>query len=189
MAPQFAGELFGAGQPLDTMRTYVILPDGIGHGASSRPSDGLRMRFPHYDYDDMVLAEQRMLTEGLGVHHLRLIMGTSMGGMHTWVWAGSHPEFADALMPLACLPAPIAGRNRMWRHMVARGIRDDPEWKGGAYTTQPRAGLRTFLEFLLIAGSAPLYFQKTYATPESADAFVDRFFATRAGGLDANDVL
>ena len=188
MAPQFAGELYGAGQLLDTTRTYVILPDGIGHGASSKPSDGLHMRFPRYGYTDMVEAQYRML-EQLGVTHLRLVMGTSMGGMHTWVWAESHPGFADAWMPLACLPVAIAGRNAMWRHMVVDAIRHDPDWKDGEYTTPPRAGLRTYLDFLLTAGSAPLLFQKTYPVRDSADAYVDRFIAGRIERSDANDVI
>src|SRR5205814_1597757 len=116
--PEFAGELFGPGQPLDATRFYLILPDGIGHGGSSKPSDGLKARFPRYGYRDMILAQHRLLTEGLGVNHLRLVMGTSMGGMHTWLWGQTHPEFMDALMPLASLPTQIAGRNRAWRRRV-----------------------------------------------------------------------
>jgi homoserine O-acetyltransferase/O-succinyltransferase len=189
MAPQFAGELFGAGQPLDTMRTYVILPDGIGHGGSNKPSDGLHMKFPSYGYADMVRAQYLLLTDHLGVRHLKLLMGTSMGGMHTWLWAETHPEFASAWMPLACLPAPIVGRNRMWRHMVVEAIRNDPDWKDGEYITPPRAGLRVFVDFLLIAGSAPLLFQKAYATRDTADAYVDRYLETRMARLDANDAI
>ncbi len=189
LAPQFAGVLFGAGALLDTARYYVILPDGIGHGRSSKPSDGLRARFPRYDYDDMVAAQHRLLTEHLGVRHLRLVMGTSMGGMHTWVWGETYPDFMDALMPLACLPVRIAGRNRLWRQMVKEAIRNDPEWKGGDYAAQPRAALGTALDLLLIAGSAPLQMQSSLATPDSADRYLQRAFASRMPELDANDLL
>src|SRR3954469_1939734 len=139
---EFAGELFGAGQLLDASKYFIVLPDGIGHGKSSKPSDGLRAKFPKYGYTDMVQAEYRLLTEALGVNHLRLVMGTSMGGMHTWVWGEQHPDFMDALMPLASLPVPIAGRNRAWRRVMTEGIRSDPEWHEGNYTSQPRS-LRT----------------------------------------------
>jgi homoserine O-acetyltransferase len=189
LAPQFAGVLFGPGALLDTTRYYLILPDGIGHGRSSKPGDGLRARFPHYDYDDMVAAQHRLVTEGLGVRHLRLVMGTSMGGMHTWVWGETHPDFMDALMPLACLPVQIAGRNRVWRRMLMDAIRSDPDWKGGDYQAQPRAGLRAALDLLLIAGSAPLYLQKSYASRDSADRYLDDYFTARMPGLDANDLL
>ncbi|HEY4817010.1 MAG TPA: alpha/beta fold hydrolase [Candidatus Acidoferrum sp.] len=168
LAPQFAGELFGEGQLLDTAKYYIILPDGIGHGKSSKPSDGLHAKFPQYDYDDMVAA-QHGLAEHLGVEHLRLILGTSMGCMHSFVWGETYPEFMDALMPLACQPAQIAGRNRVWRKMVMDAIRNDPEWKGGEYSTEPKQGLRTALDLLLIAGSAPLQMQKTLPTRDAAD--------------------
>ena len=137
---QFAGALFGPGQLLDATRHFIILPDGIGHGRSSKPSDGLRARFPRYGYDDMVTAQYRLVTEGLGVNHLRLVMGTSMGGMHTWLWGEKYPDFMDALMPLASLPVQIAGRNRMMRRMIMDSIRNDPEWKNGDYKTQPVGG-------------------------------------------------
>jgi homoserine O-acetyltransferase/O-succinyltransferase len=189
LAPQFAGVLFGPGAPLDTTKMYLVLPDGIGHGRSSKPSDGLRAHFPHYDYDDMVAAQYRLLTERLEVNHLRLVMGTSMGGMHTWVWGETHPEFMDALMPLACQPVAIAGRNRMWRKMVMDAIRQDPEWRGGDYTSQPKAALRTALDLLLIAGSAPLRMQLEESTRDSADRYLDAYFAARMPGLDANDLL
>src|SRR4030095_2944390 len=133
LSPQFSDELFGAGQPLDTSKYFVILPDGIGHGKSSKPSDGMHAHFPSYDYDDMVAAHHLLLTKGLGVDHLRLIFGTSMGCMHSFVWGETYPDFMDALMPMACLPVQIAGRNRVWRKMVMDGIRHDPEWKGGEY--------------------------------------------------------
>ena len=137
LAPQFAGVLFGPGQLLDVTRYYVILPDNIGHGKSSKPSDGMRAQFPQYDYDDMISAQHELLEKGLGVNHLRLILGTSMGCMHSWVWGEIYPDFMDALMPLACQPAPITGRNRLWRKLVIDGIRDDPDWKSGDYTTEP----------------------------------------------------
>ena len=189
LAPQFAGVLFGPGALLDTTRYFVILPDGIGHGRSSKPSAGLHMRFPHYDYDDMVAAQYRLLREHLGITHLRLVMGTSMGGMHTWVWGETHPDFMDALMPLACLPVAIVGRNRVWREMVMEAIRSDPEWNGGEYSAQPRAGLRTAIDLLLIAGSAPLQMQKNQATRDSADRYLRGYVDTRMATTDANDLL
>jgi homoserine O-acetyltransferase len=189
LAPQFANELYGPGAPLDTTRWYVVLPDGIGHGQSSKPSDGLRMKFPRYDYDDMIEAQYRLLRETLGVDHLRLVMGTSMGGMHTWVWGETHPDFMDALMPLACLPTAIVGRNRLWRAMVIDAIRADPEWRNGDYTSEPRAGLRTAADLLVIAGSAPIYMQNTIATRDSADRWVAANLPRRIDGLDANDLI
>jgi len=189
LATQFADELYGAGQPLDTTRYFVILPDGIGHGHSSKPSDGMRARFPHYDYDDMVEAQYRLLTQGLGVDHLRLVMGTSMGGMHTWVWAEAHPDFMDAAMPLACQPVAIVGRNRLWRDMVEDVIRSDPEWKGGDYASEPMEALRAADNMLLIAGSAPMFMQRTLATRDSVDRYLDAYQKRTLPGLDANDLL
>src|SRR5262245_53568213 len=189
MSPQFAGVLYGPGAALDTTRTYVILPDGIGHGRSSKPSDGLHMRFPHYDYDDMVLAQYRLLTEHLGVRHLRIVMGTSMGGMHTWVWAETYPKFMDALMPLACLPTAIVGRNRLWRDMAARAIQDDPDWKGGEYTAPPRAGLTTAIDLLLIAGSAPIFWQQSMSNRDTVDRYLAAQMKSRMASTDANDLL
>jgi homoserine O-acetyltransferase/O-succinyltransferase len=189
LSPIFAGELFGPGQLLDAARYYIILPDGIGHGKSSKPSDGLHAHFPQYDYDDMVAAHHRLLTESLGVNHLRLVMGTSMGCMHSFVWGETYPDFMDALMPLACLPVEIAGRNRVWRKMVMDAIRDDPEWKRGEYSSEPQQGLRTALDLLLIAGGAPLYMQKTLPTRDAADKYLDDYFQARFAGLDANDLL
>jgi homoserine O-acetyltransferase len=189
LIPIFAGELFGAGQLLDPTRYFLILPDGIGHGKSSKPSDGLHAHFPQYDYDDMVLAHYRLLTEGLGVNHLRLILGTSMGCMHSFVWGETYPDFMDALMPLACLPVQIAGRNRVWRKMVMDAIRDDPEWKNGEYTSEPQQGLRAALNLLLIAGSAPLPMQKNLPTRDAADKYLDDYFKRHLGELDANDLL
>lgn len=189
LVPQFANELYGPGAPLDTTRFYVVLPDGIGHGGSSKPSDGLHARFPAYDYDDMVEAQRRLLVEGLGVRHLRLVMGTSMGGMQTWLWGVTHPEMMDALMPLACQPVAIAGRNRVWRQMIMDAIRSDPDWRGGEYATQPVRALRTAVDLLLIAGSAPVPMQATLATRDSADRWLARETARRIATLDANDLL
>jgi homoserine O-acetyltransferase len=167
----------------------VILPDNIGHGRSSKPSDGLRAKFPAYDYDDMVDAQRRMLVEGLGVRRLRLLMGTSMGCMHGFVWAQRHPDFAQAMGIMACLPREIAGHNRMWRKAAVEGIRSDPAWAGGNYRTQPVQGLRTAVSLLQIAGFAPLYLQKEYGTRQAADAYIteriDRDIPTR----DANDLI
>jgi homoserine O-acetyltransferase len=188
-APQFAGELFGPGQLLDTARYFIVLPDGIGHGKSSKPSDGLHAHFPQYDYDDMVAAHYRLLSEGLGVNHLRLVLGTSMGCMHSFVWGETYPDFMDALMPLACQPVQIAGRNRLWRKMVMDAIRNDPDWKGGEYTTEPQQSLRTALDFLIIAGSAPLLMQKNMPTRDAADKFLDQYFKDHLAELDANDLL
>src|ERR1700704_1548713 len=189
LAPQFAGVLFGPGQLLDVARYYVILVDNIGHGKSSKPSDGMHTHFPQYDYDDMVASQHEMVEKGLGVNHLRLILGTSMGCMHSWVWGETYPDFTDALMPLACQPVQIAGRNRIWRKLAMDAIRDDPDWKGGEYLTEPQQALRTALDFLLIAGSAPLYMQKTLPTRDAADKYLDDYFKTRTAGLDANDLL
>src|SRR6266536_3148276 len=185
----FAGVLFGPGQLLDTSRDYVILPDGIGHGRSSKPSDGLHARFPHYTYDDMVRAQYRLLTEHLGVNHLRLVMGTSMGGMQTWVWGETYPDFMDALMPLASLPVEIAGRNRVWRRMAMDAIRNDPEWLGGEYKTQPMRALITAEDLLLLVGSAPLFWQKQAPTRDAADKFYADRLKPAVARLDANDLL
>ena len=189
LQPIFADELFGPGQLLDANRYFIILPDGIGHGKSSKPSNGLHARFPQYDYDDMVAGHYKLVTEGLGVNHLRLILGTSMGCMHSFVWGETYPGFMDALMPLACQPVQIAGRNRIWRKMVMDAIRSDPEWKGGEYAAEPQQALRTALDLLLIAGSAPLYLQKTCPTRDAADKDLDDYFKARFAGLDANDLL
>ncbi|HEX8241701.1 MAG TPA: alpha/beta fold hydrolase [Allosphingosinicella sp.] len=189
LQPQFADELFGPGQPLDIERYYVILPDGIGHGKSSKPSDGERMAFPKYDYDDMVEAQRRLLVEGLGVRRLRLIMGTSMGCMHIFAWAETNPDFARALMPMACLPTEIAGHNRMWRKLAIEGIRSDPAWAGGNYSAQPVQGLRTAVSILQIAGFAPLYLQKAYPTRAAADAYIVDRVAKDLPTRDANDLI
>ena len=185
---RFAGQLFDPGQPLDATKYFIVLPDGIGHGKSSKPSDGLHMKFPHYDYDDMVLADHRLLTEHLKIDHLRLAMGTSMGGMHTWMWGEAYPDFMDALMPLASLPVEIAGRNRMFRRMFMDAIRNDPEWNNGEYTKQPR-GLADALHILLIMGSVPLQWQKDYPTRDAADKYLEDRVAALMKEDDANDCL
>lgn len=189
LAPQFADELFGPGRPLDLARYFIIAPDGIGHGKSSKPSDGMHARFPQYDYDDMILAQHRVLTEALGVQHLRLIFGTSMGCMQSFVWGETYPDFMDALMPMACLPVQIAGRNRVWRKMLMDAIRGDPDWKDGEYKEEPTQSLRTAQSLLVIAGSAPLVMQKNLPTRDAADKFVADSVTARISNLDANDLL
>lgn len=186
--PEFAGELFGPGQPLDAGKYYIVLPDGIGHGKSSKPSDGLRAGFPRYGYLDMIEAQRRLLVEGLGVSHLRLVMGTSMGGMHTWLWGQVYPDMMDALMPLASLPVQISGRNRAWRRVVIDAIRQDPEWRGGDYERQPQS-LRTAAQMLWLMSSNPV--QRQAAAPDLArsDAVLDEFVANYLRTGDANDFL
>jgi homoserine O-acetyltransferase len=186
--PEFAGELFGKGQPLDAEKFFIVLPDAIGHGKSSKPSDGLHAKFPRYGYIDMVEAQYRLLRDGLGVDHARLVMGTSMGGMHTWLWGESHPDFMDALMPLASLPAQISGRNRVWRRVVIDAIRNDPAWNGGEYKTQPPS-LRTAAEMLWLMSSNPILRQKEGPTLREADDKIDKFVADYFRTSDANDVL
>ena len=189
LRPQFSGVLFGPGGLLDVSKYFIILRDGIGHGKSSKPSDGLHAQFPHYDYDDMVAADHLLLTKGLHVNHLRLVMGTSMGCMHSFVWGETYPDFMDALMPLACLPVQIAGRNRMWRKMTIDAIKNDPAWNGGEYKTEPLSGVRTAADFLVIAGSAPLLYQKNWPTRDAADAYLDETINRDLATLDANDFL
>jgi homoserine O-acetyltransferase len=188
LSQQFAGVLFGSGQLLDTAKYFIILPDGIGHGQSSKPSNGMHMRFPHYGYNDMITAQYRLLTEGLGVNHLRLVMGTSMGGMHTWLWGERYPDFMDALMPLASLPVQISGLNRMRRRMIMDSIRKDPEWNNGEYTTQPR-GLTAAIYGLMLMGASPLQLQKQAPTRDAADALFDNQVRARLAQTDANDML
>jgi homoserine O-acetyltransferase len=188
LRPEFAGELFAAGGLLDPARYYIILTDGIGHGQSSKPSDGLRARFPHYGYRDMVDAQHRLLVEGLGVNHLRLVMGTSMGGMQSWVWGERYPAFMDALMPLASLPTQVSGRNRVWRRILIDGIRNDPEWRGGNYAAQPQS-LRAALQMLYFMGSNPVLRQQQMPTLAGADAALDAAVATGLKSTDANDLL
>lgn len=188
LGTNFAGALFGRRQLLDAGRYFIVIPDSVGHGKSSKPSDGLRAKFPHYRYRDMVEAQYRMLTEGLGVNHLRLVMGTSMGGMHTWVWGETYPDFMDALMPLACLPTEISGRNRVWRRMIIDSIRNDPGWENGNYKTQPN-GTRVAHEVLYYVGSNPRQRLKEAPTLKRADELLDRYVDDAMKRLDANDVL
>jgi homoserine O-acetyltransferase len=188
LSGSYAGELFGPGQLLDSSRFYIVLPDGIGHGGSTKPSDGLRATFPKYTYDDMVLAQYRLLTEVLGVNHLRLIMGTSMGCMHGWVWGYTYPSFMDGLAPMACLPQPIAGRNRMMRTMAMDAIRNDPAWKGGDYTAPP-PGLRTALGMLYMMSSAPLVQQAAAPTRHKADSVIRAYLDRGMTTTDANDFV
>ncbi len=189
LSSQFGGVLFGSGQLLDAAKYFIILPDGIGHGQSSKPSDGLRARFPHYNYNDMVTAHYRLLTEGLGVNHLRLVMGTSMGGMHTWVWGEKYAGFMDALMPLASLPVQIAGRNRMIRRMIMDSIKNDPEWHDGEYKQQPMRGLTHAVYALLFMSSSPLQLQKQAPAREEADRLFDSRVRASLDNRDANDML
>jgi homoserine O-acetyltransferase len=189
LGPGYGGKLFGAGQLLDVSKYFIILPDGIGHGKSSKPSDGMHAHFPQYDYDDMVAAQHEMLVNGLGVNHLRLVMGTSMGCMHSWVWLETYPDFMDAAMPLACLPVALVGRNRLWRKMVIDGIRTDPDWKGGDYTSEPQEALRIWADFLIVGGAAPLNAQKNLATREAVDKYEEDTVKRVMATADANDVM
>ncbi len=188
LSAAFGGELFREGQPLDAATHYIILPDDIGHGKSSKPSDGLRSKFPHYDYEDMVRAEYALVHDGLHVDHMRLVMGTSMGAMHTWIWGEMYPDFMDALMPLASAPVEIAGRNRMFRAMVIQAIRNDPEWKNGEYTKPPEQGLVAAQYALWMMTSSALQLHKANPTSEKADAAVAAL-RQRATRTDANDML
>jgi homoserine O-acetyltransferase/O-succinyltransferase len=182
----FAGQLFGPGQPLDVTKYYVILPDDIGHGSSSKPSDGLHMHFPHYGYRDMVDLEYRLVTDGLHINHLRLVFGTSMGCMHAWLWAEKYDTFADGYMPMACLPHEISGRNRMWRRMVMDAITKDPQFENGEYTSEPR-GLVNAGYILMMVGSSPLRYQEAGPTLAAADAYFDKLVAAYTKDMDAND--
>ncbi|HEY6225560.1 MAG TPA: alpha/beta fold hydrolase [Verrucomicrobiae bacterium] len=188
LRPEFAGELFGRGQLLDAEKYFLILPDGIGHGKSSKPSDGLRAHFPHYGYLDMIEAQYRLLIDGLQVNHLRLVMGTSMGGMHAWVWGEEHPDFMDALMPLASLPTQISGRNRAWRKLCIDAIRNDPAWNNGEYTTQP-PGLRAVAGMLFLMGNNPVQRQKDAPTLKLADKVFETAVTNSFARLDANDAM
>jgi homoserine O-acetyltransferase len=188
LTPAFAGELFGSGQPLDASKYFIVLPDAIGTGKSSKPSDGLRMKFPKYNYDDMVDAQYRLVTDGLGIRRLRLVLGNSMGGMHTWLWGQRYPDVMDALVPMAAQPTPMASRNWMLRRMMIETIRSDPDWNDGNYTSQPRS-LRLGSVFFAIATSGGmLAYQKLAPTREKADKLVDERLAAPAPA-DANDFL
>jgi homoserine O-acetyltransferase/O-succinyltransferase len=185
--PLFADEMFRVGQPLDTAVFFVVAPDNVGHGRSSKPSDGMRARFPRYAYDDMVDAQRRLLQEALGVDHLLLVLGTSMGCMHAWLWGERYPGAMDGLVPLACAPAQIAGRNRMLRRMILDDIRNDPDWAGGDYVRQPR-GLAAALQVVYLMGSAPLVQQRDAPTRDAADSLWERWLAAALPRYDANDV-
>jgi len=189
LSPTFGGELFGPGQLLDATRYFIVLPDGIGHGKSSKPSDGLRARFPKYTYDDMVRAERALLVDGLQVNHLRLVLGTSMGAMHCWVWGETYPDFADGLVPLASAPTAIAGRNRVMRKMIIDSITHDPDWKNGDYTQQPHQGLVGAVNLLMMMTSSPLQWHKAGATRDAADKWYEDQIASRVAATDANDML
>ena len=186
--PIFSNVLFGPGAPLDITKYFLILPDDIGHGQSSKPSDGLHAHFPAYDYDDMVRSQRQMLDE-MKVDHLRLILGTSMGCMQSFVWGETYPGFADALAPFACLPVQLAGRNRMMRYMAIQAIKQDPAWLGGEYKSEPVQGLRTANEMVLVMGSSPMQMQKQAPTRDDAEAYVDRYLAHALAASDANDLI
>jgi homoserine O-acetyltransferase len=184
----FGGQLFGQGQLYDAERYFIILPDNLGHGGSSKPSDGLRMKFPRYTYTDMVRLQHRLVTEGLGLNRLQIVTGTSMGGMHTWMWGYMYPDFVDALIPLASNPVEIAGRNRVWRKALVDAIVTDPTWQKGNYAEPPR-GMASAIAFLLMATSVPLQWQTQYPTADAADAFLANQIASRTKSTDANDMI
>lgn len=186
--PAFAGELFGPGQPLDAAKYYIILPDGLGHGKSAKPSDGLRAKFPKYDYADMVDAHYRLLTEGLGIKHVRLVMGNSMGGMHVWLWGEKYPDFMDALVPMACQPTPMSARNWMMRRMIINSVRNDPDWNGGNYTTQPKAVKAAAVFFGIATSGGTLAYAKLAPTRAAADKMLDERLAAPFTA-DANDFM
>ena len=188
LTPAFAGELFGPGQPLDATKYFVIIPDGIGHGKSSKPSDGLKARFPRYNYADMVDAQHLLLTEGLGVTHVRLVIGNSMGGMHTWLWGVKYPDFMDALAPMAAQPTAMSSRNWMMRRLIIDSIRNDPEWQDGNYTTQPRSAKVASVFFAIGTNGGNIALQKAAPTREAADRLLDQRLAAPFRA-DANDTL
>jgi homoserine O-acetyltransferase len=188
LTPAFAGELFGAGQPLDATKYFIVIPDSIGHGKSSKPSDGLKAKFPKYNYDDMVDAQYRLLKEGLGINHLRLVIGNSMGGMHTWVWGVKYPDYMDALAPMASQPTAMASRNWMMRRLIIDSIRNDPDWKDGSYTTQPKAFRTAAVFYNLATNGGTLATQKAAPTRAAADKLLDQRLAALPAA-DANDYL
>jgi homoserine O-acetyltransferase len=188
LTPIFAGELFGPGQPLDASKYYIILPDSIGHGKSSKPSDGLRTKFPLFNYDDMVDAQYRLVTEGLGIQHVRLLLGFSMGGMNAWIWGEKYPDFMDALVPMASQPSAMSGRNWMMRRLIVDSIRNDPAWNGGNYSVQPRAARIASVFYGVATAGGTLAYQKLAPTREAADKLLDERLAAPFTA-DANDVL
>jgi homoserine O-acetyltransferase len=188
LSPAYAGELFGPGQPLDATKYYIVLPDAIGHGKSAKPSDGMRAKFPRYNYDDMVAAQYRLVTEGLGIRHARLVTGNSMGGMHAWIWGVKHPGFMDAIIPMASQPTEMSSRNWMMRRLIIDSIRNDPEWNGGNYTTQPKAFKAANVFFAIATNGGTLAYQKMAPTREAADKLLDGRLAAPFNA-DANDFL
>jgi homoserine O-acetyltransferase len=188
LSPGFAGELFGPGQPLDASKYFIILPDSIGHGKSAKPSDGLRAKFAPYNYDDMVVAQYRLVTEGLGLRHLRLVLGNSMGGMHTWMWGVKYPDFMDALVPLASQPTEMSSRNWILRRLIIDSIRNDPEWNNGNYTSQPRAARVASVFYGIATAGGTLAYQKIAPTREAADKLLNERLAAPFAA-DANDIL
>src|SRR5580692_5759113 len=187
LTPAFAGELFGAGEPLDASKYYIIIPDGLGHGQSSKPSDGMRTAFPKYDYDDMVDAQYRLIKEGLGVKHLRLVIGNSMGGMHTWTWGVRYPQFMDALAPMASQPTEMAARNWMLRRMMLETIHNDPDYNGGNYAAQPRMMKYAIAAYRIASAGGTLGYQTLAPTAAKADKLVDNLLAMP--DTDANDLI
>jgi homoserine O-acetyltransferase len=188
LTPAFAGELFGPGQPLDATKYFIILPDALGHGQSAKPSDGMRAKFPHYNYDDMVLAQYRLVTEGLGLKHLRLVMGNSMGGMHTWIWGVTYPAFMDALVPMASQPSEMSSRNWMMRRLIIDSIRSDPDWKDGNYTSQPKSAQLASVFYGVATNGGTLAYQKAAPTREAADRLLDGRLSAPFRA-DANDTM
>ena len=188
LSPAFAGELFGPSQPLDASKYFIVLPDAIGHGKSSKPSDGMRAKFPRYNYDDMVAAQYKLVSEGLGIRHARLVIGNSMDGMHTWIWGVSHPDFMDALVPMAAQPTQMSSRNWMTRRLIIDAIRNDPDWKDGNYTTQPRAFQVATVFYGIATNGGTLAYQKQAPTRELADKLLDQRLAAPFTA-DANDFL
>jgi homoserine O-acetyltransferase len=186
-ADTFSDALYGAGSPLDLAKFYIVIPDAIGHGKSSKPSDGLRAHFPHYDYEDMVGAQYRLVTQKLGINHLVLVLGLSMGGMQTWLWGERYPDMMDTLMPISALPVEIAGRNRLWRRIVIEAIRNDPEWKNGNYVEQPH-GYSRIVPLIVMMVTSPVRLYEQYPTRAATDAFYDQLIQ-RALKSDANDRL
>ena len=186
--PGFGGELFGPGQPLDANRYYIILPDAIGTGKTTKPSDGLRAKFPRYNYDDMVVAQYRLVTEGLGIKRLRLVLGNSMGGMHVWLWGQKYPDFMDALVPMASMPTEMSSRNWMMRRLITDSIRNDPEWKNGDYATQPRSAQFASVFYGIGTNGGDQAYFRMAPTREKADALLDQRLKAPFRG-DANDIL
>ena len=188
LTPAFAGELFGPGQPLDAARYYIVIPDTVGHGKSSKPSDGMRTKFPRYNYDDMVDLHHRLLSEGLGIKRLRLVIGNSMGGMETWIYASRYPEYMDVAVPMACLPTEMSSRNWMMRRLITESIRRDPDWKNGDYTQQPKSPHFASVFYQIAMNGGNFGWQRVAPTREKADQVLDARLQARSDA-DANDVL